>query len=99
MSETDALREEYRTLLNETLPARIQSPIRFNHCFARVVLDWLFADVWYGHVAKPAYRHLTDDQLRRCIARMRLWLTDRAVLESDNARSLALRRGRKRAAG
>ena len=94
-SARDTLEARYRTLVNETLPGTFTQPIRFNHCFARVVLDWLFGDVWYGHVDRPAYRHLTADQLGRCIGRMERWLADPAVLIADNDASLALRRARK----
>ena len=87
----DALQAEYQTLINQTLPSTYTQPIRFNHCFGRVVLDWLFDDVWYGHVDRPAYRHLTAEQLSRCIDRMHQWIADHSVLVADNARSLQLR--------
>ena len=89
--ETAGLRQRYQTLVNDTLPATYTQPIRFNHCFGRVVLDWLFGDVWYGHVERPAYRNLTADQLRGCIGRMERWLADHDTLVSDNAASLRLR--------
>ena len=43
---------EFKTMINQTLPATYQSPVRFNHCFARIILDWLFQDVWYNHLDK-----------------------------------------------
>ena len=73
------------------LPAEIHAPVRFNHCFARCALDWLFGDVWYDHLKKPAYRHLTADQLGKLIGRIEQWRADRAVLEADNAASLGYR--------
>ena len=91
-AETEILRAEYRRLIHETLPAEITSPVRFDHCFARVVLDWLFGGVWYDHLDRPAYRHLTGEQLRRCVNRMEAWRGDRSVLKADNAASIAYRR-------
>ena len=89
--DRDALQARYQTLINETLPAAYTQPIRFNHCFGRVVLDWLFGDVWYDHVERPAYRNLTAEQLTACIERMETWLQNHAVLVADNAASLAVR--------
>ena len=89
------LRTRYRTLINETLPAAIHEPIRFNHCFGRVVLDWLFQDVWYDHLGRPAYKHLDEQQLAACIERMESWLADRNVLIADNDASLRYRRAAK----
>ena len=88
---TAALRAEYRALVNEILPAKIQEPVRFDHCFARCALDWLCGGVWYDAIEKPAWRHLTADQLGRVNGRMRAWLADRALLEADNATSLRYR--------
>ena len=95
-SEAD-LRRRYRELISNVLPAEIDRPIRFDHCFARVVLDWLFEDVWYGHVDRPAYANLTADQLRRCIDRMERWREDREVLVRDNSASKTRRRLKKAA--
>lgn len=90
-TSVEALRDRFRTLLDETLPSEIHEPIRFNHCFARVVLDWLCGDVWYDHIGRPAYQHLTAEQLTQCIDRMERWRTDPDLLRADNASSLRLR--------
>ena len=89
--DADSLRDRYKTLVNQTLPSTYTKPIRLNHCFGRVVLDWLFQDVWYGKVEKPAYKHLSAEQLEKCIGRMETWLDDHAVLVADNAASLKMR--------
>lgn len=90
-SDAAALRERYQALINETLPSTYTQPIRFNHCFGRVVLDWLFDDVWYDHVERPAYKNLTADQLAACIGRMEAWLADHNLLVADNDASLRVR--------
>lgn len=66
------LRAEYDRKIRDSLPAQARSsedwPIRADHCFARVVLDNLFQDVWYDHVdGRPAYKHLSQDELQRAI--------------------------------
>jgi hypothetical protein len=88
---TAALRAEYRRLIDHTLPATFTEPVRFNHCFARCVLDRICGGVWYECLAKPAWKHLTRDQLERANARMKAWLEDPALLAADNAASLRWR--------
>ncbi len=71
-ADLDDLRDTYRRRVTEQLPDRARAagdwPIREDHCFARVVLDTLFEDVWYDHVdGRPAYEHLSADQLRAAI--------------------------------
>ena len=90
-ARTAALRVEYRRLIDEVLPAEIHAPVRFNHCFARCVLDRLCGGVWYEHIRKPAWRHLTADQLEAAVARMEAWRADRSLLEADNGASLRWR--------
>ncbi|MEM1325791.1 MAG: hypothetical protein AAGI23_07555 [Bacteroidota bacterium] len=95
IGKTD-LQTRYSELINDILPQEIQQPIRFNHCFGRVVLDWLFQDVWYKHIEKrPAYKQLSEEQLKRAISRMEKWLEDREMLVADNRASLNYRASRK----
>lgn len=68
-----ALRQDYLDLINNQLPAiakQTSMPVRFNHCFARIVLDNLFEDCWYSHLSRkqPAYKQLNVEQLERAIA-------------------------------
>lgn len=95
--DVDALRAEYDRLVNGALPAAARCagdwPIREDHCFARVVLDGVFADVWYDHVdGRPAVDHLSPAELRRAVG-----LADRMLREGRptvarlNARSLRRR--------
>lgn len=71
-TDLTTLRSRYLTLINEQLPAAARRhpswPIRQDHCFARVVLDTVFQDEWYNHVdGRPAYNHLTADELQAAI--------------------------------
>ena len=65
------LRERYLHLTREALPARAAAepgwPVRFDHCFMRIALDHAVGGRWTDAVARPAYRHLTEAQLRRAI--------------------------------
>lgn len=90
---TEGLRTNYLALINQTLPAAFTHPVRFNHCFARIVLDWIFDDCWYNHLNKniPAYKQLSDTQLKAAVNRMKTWLQNPALLVSDNQASLRYR--------
>ncbi len=73
MERLTQLRNQYLALTNRVLPDLAQQrrfPVRFNHCFQRVVLDNLFARCWYDVLSRrePAYKQLTEEQLERAIA-------------------------------
>jgi preprotein translocase subunit Sec63 len=84
----------YKQLLNEVLPATFTQPVRNNHCFNRIVLDWLFADVWYNHLdrSKTAISQLSNEQLLKMINRMEQWLQQPQLLFEDNLQSLIYRK-------
>ena len=92
--ETTLLINRYKQLLNKVLPATFTRPVRYNHCFNRIVLDWLFQDVWYHHLnqSKTAISQLTEEQLQKMILRMEMWLQQPGILVQDNTNSLAWRK-------
>ncbi len=94
MANRATLINRYQQLLNEILPATFTQPVRHNHCFNRIVLDWLFADVWYNYLDrnKVAYKQLTDVQLQKLIGRMEEWLQQPDLLVTDNTCSLNWRK-------
>lgn len=94
MKEQSAITSRYKQLLNEILPASFTQPVRYNHCFNRIVLDWLFQDVWYHHLnsSKTAISQLSEAQLEQMIARMEAWLHQPQLLFADNRQSLAWRK-------
>lgn len=69
----EQLRNRYLELIDRELPAQAkqrQFPVRFNHCFARIILDNLFQCCWYEAIDRKqgsAYKQLTAEQLRRGI--------------------------------
>ena len=74
-----ALRDELRHLANERFPAVAKTgdyPVRFNHCFLRIVYDNLFGAQWQtvlpnpkdrASKGQPAYKQLDGAQLTRAI--------------------------------
>lgn len=95
--DLSALRAEYTRRVTERLPERARQrgdwPIQADHCFARVILDNLFEDVWYEHVTgRPAYKQLSATQLRAAIALAdRMLAEGKPAVERMHRRSLAWR--------
>ena len=69
--DADALRDRYLDLTRRALPGRAASepgwPVRFDHCFMRIALDHAVGKRWTDVVRSPAYKNLTEDQLRRAV--------------------------------
>ncbi len=88
------LKVRYENLINIELPAKYNSPVRFNHCFNRIILDWLFKDCWYNHLSRKhtAISQLNETQLQSAVDRMGTWLQDHELLVKDNNLSLSFRK-------
>ena len=96
MSDISALREQYLSLINQQLPEKAKEgamPVRFNHCFARIVLDNLFEGCWYDYLSRkqPAYKQLDESQLEKGIAIAQTMLTDPKTAVQLNQNSLRWR--------
>ncbi len=74
MDQLTQLRSQYLELTNHVLPnlsATRKFPVRYNHCFQRIILDNLFGCCWYevlNQQGEPAYKQLTEAQLEQAIA-------------------------------
>jgi hypothetical protein len=74
MDHLSHLRNQYLELTNHALPHLATSrcfPVRYNHCFQRIILDNLFGRCWYEVLERkrePAYKQLTEAQLEQAIA-------------------------------
>lgn len=92
-----SLINRYKQLLNEILPASFTKPVRYNHCFNRIILDWLFQDVWYNHLdhLKTAISQLNTIQLQQMVERMEQWLLKPDLLFEDNQKSLTWRKDKR----
>ena len=81
-------------LTRETMPGMAAGagwPIRLDHCFMRVCLDHAIGRRWDTVVARPAVRHLDNDQLARAVACAERIVADPALLPPLNDASLAMR--------
>lgn len=85
----DRLRARYLELTEEVLPQLADRedgwPVRFDHCFQRIVLDNVAGDEWYGEVAdpdadRPAYQQLSAAELREAIE-----IAEKMVAEGPDA--------------
>ncbi|MEX8548857.1 MAG: hypothetical protein V5804_14770 [Mucilaginibacter sp.] len=96
MEDLVFLTNRYKQLLNQILPASFTKPVRYNHCFNRIILDWLFQDVWYRHLdqSKTAISQLDKMQLQKMVERMEQWLQHPDLLFEDNQKSLAWRKNK-----
>lgn len=81
----DVMPQMARDLMN-------QWPVRNDHCFQRIVLDAVCGGVWYEHLARPAYKHLTHDQASRALQLCEDIVENRADLHELNKQSLIWRR-------
>lgn len=74
MDHLTQLRNQYLELTNQVLPRLATTrdfPVRYNHCFQRIILDNLLGRCWYEVLErkqKPAYQQLTEAQLEQAIA-------------------------------
>ena len=88
--------ENYKHLTKTVLPSMARSgerdwPVREDHCFQRIVLDTICGGVWYEHLVRPAYKHLTNDQAQRAVELCRKIANGQADLKQLNQQSLIWR--------
>ena len=93
--------EDYVHLTKVVLPKLAQKkglnwPVSEDHCFQRIVLDTVCGGVWYVHLNRPAYKHLTQDQAELAVLLCHDIVEGRADLWQLNAQSLIWRRKRLR---
>ncbi len=90
---TSTLVERYLHLTRSVLPALARDrqpawPVRNDHCFQRIILDVVCDGVWYDHIARPAYKHLSSEQAQRAITLCEHVIPDTADLAELNRKSL-----------
>ena len=66
-------------------------PVRNDHCFQRIVLDTICKGVWYDHIARPAYKHLSQAQALAAVLLCEQIIADEIDLAVLNQRSLGWR--------
>jgi proline racemase len=96
LSDRKELEQRWLRLTRETLPALASErgwPVRYDHCFQRILLDNAFGGTWYAHVeGRPAYAKAPDDALARAVTLGNACVAGTADLAELNRQSLAWRR-------
>ena len=95
-AEKGNLIANYMHLTKEVLPSMARSdrtfwPVSEDHCFQRIVLDNVCGGVWYEHLDRPAYKHLTKDQAQRAVELCQGIIEGREDLRQMNQQSLMWR--------
>lgn len=80
-----------RRRLPEAAAERSDWPVRLDHCFARVILDTVFGRPWREVLAAPAYRNMSEADLRVALTVGEAILHDEVDLHALDARSLEMR--------
>ena len=62
-----------------------------NHCYLRIALDELFKAKWDTKIKRPAYKHLSDNQLVNIRRLLNRYKNDKQLLLQHNKQSLAYR--------
>lgn len=65
-----------------------------NHCYLRIALDNAFEARWDKTLKKPAYKHLSKNQLETVISLLKQYQKDKVFLLEHNKKSLAWRKDR-----
>ena len=87
------LRRRWRDLVERRLPEawRPGWPVRFDHCFARILLDTSVGQPWRDAIKPPAWKNTPPDVLRQAIRTGEAVLAGEADLAALNRESLRLR--------
>jgi len=85
----------FKSLTERELPAQARAqrwPLRLDHCFKRVCLDWACGGCWYRHIGRPAERHANSELLKRgVLCADEILAGGRVVLAERDAASLRWR--------
>lgn len=92
--ERRALTDRWFSLTRDELPALARSrdwPVHRDHCFQRILLDNAVGGFWRDHIAAPAWRCASNEQMALAIALGEEVAAGRADLRELNAKSLGWR--------
>ena len=95
-SQTDDPISRYMKLTKEVMPKMasdkaFQWPVKYDHCFQRIVLDTICNGSWYDHLERPAYKHLSRNQALKAVQLCEDIIAGRADLITLNRQSLLWR--------
>ena len=96
IKEPPEIIQVYIHLTKEVLPSLAKKkspdwPVHEDHCFQRIVLDTICRGVWYEHLERPAYKHLTDEQAKLAVDLCTDIINGEANLNQLNQQSLSWR--------
>ena len=93
--DREDLERRWLDLTRREMPAAAAGrgwPVRFDHCFQRILLDNAVGGRWYDAIPRrPAYRHAPDAVLARAVALGEAALGGEADLPALNRASLGWR--------
>lgn len=90
MNYTDTI-TYYVEFVFPMLASKYNWPIRFDHCFRRVIYDICVGDKWNTKVQSPANKNMTVEQLKRCVSICIELVENPQLMMEYNNRSLAWR--------
>lgn len=101
MPSLEALQKDWNDLYKKRLPALAKNkdvsqkkwPVQLDHCFARIILDNAIGGdkPWNQVIKSPAYKNMTQEQLKDAIALGEKLATGEEDLVALDEKSLALR--------
>ena len=100
MTNTDLNSKElvsyYIELTKKTMPQLANTthknwPVRNDHCFQRIILDTICGGIWYDHLPRPAYKHLSYKQASQAVNLCNDIIAGTADLVALNRQSLIWR--------
>ncbi|MEM9326688.1 MAG: hypothetical protein AAGA85_13575, partial [Bacteroidota bacterium] len=65
-----------------------------DHCFWRIALDNTLKGKWDEVIDRPAYKHLSKQQLEQVVHWMERYEKDERLLQLHNTRSISFRKAR-----
>lgn len=94
VSDNKLLKIEYKTYSNLLEGVYPELPFD-NHCYLRIALDNEFGDVWSKRIESPAINHLSEQQLKSVINRLKMYATNKDLLIRHNKNSILYRQNTK----
>ena len=87
----------YMYLTKSVLPSLAKDgsrtwPVAEDHCFQRIVLDTICGGIWYEFIDRPAYKHLTMEQVSAAVQLCEAIIDGHSNIQELNQQSLIWRR-------
>lgn len=62
-----------------------------DHCYLRIALDHVFGNQWDLKIHRPAFKHLTEKELKKVVTILQTYLENKPLLLQHHSQSLAYR--------